>query len=94
MPPANKRNGFMSSVGHSGHKQQRSGRVKAALAVANPEQAFALGSLPNAFRTCEQATIALRALKRPSESDCSLLTTSVMVIAVAVPHTVCPPLLA
>jgi hypothetical protein len=38
MPPANKRNGFMSLVGHSGHKLQRStvkrGRLKAVLAVA------------------------------------------------------------
>jgi hypothetical protein len=38
MPPANKRNGFMSLVGHMGHKQQRRaarrGRMKAVLAVA------------------------------------------------------------
>jgi hypothetical protein len=40
MPPANKRNGFMSLVGHLGQKQQRRaarrGRMKVALAVAKP----------------------------------------------------------
>jgi hypothetical protein len=49
MPPANRRNGFLSLV---------------VLAVANPKQSFALDAPPNACRSCEQVEISLRASKQ------------------------------
>jgi hypothetical protein len=49
MPPANRRNGFLSLV---------------VLAVANPKESFALNAPPNACRSCEQVEISLRASKQ------------------------------